>query len=115
MIRRAPALILMAIIGEPEPGADDAADDVTIVGCGVGAGVTEAVVTGGSGMLYGSCAPDTTNGTAVGKPPGAHAGRRSYARRVAERAPLASGLAHPSEAGVAGVLDIPAPTGELVN
>ena len=70
---RTPTLILMAIIGEAATGADVAASG----GGAVADGVTEDVAEGVSGAPYSARSPDTTNGAAVGNPPGAHAGRRS--------------------------------------
>jgi len=73
IIMRTPTLILMAIIGEAATGADVAASG----GGAVADGVTEDVAEGVSGAPYSAPSPDTTNGAAVGNPPGAHAGRRS--------------------------------------
>ncbi len=63
----------MAIIGEAAMGADVVAPE----GDTVADGVAESVAEGGSGAPYSARSPDTTNGAAVGNPPGAQAGRRS--------------------------------------
>ncbi|MBO9336850.1 MAG: hypothetical protein J7455_19665 [Roseiflexus sp.] len=72
IIIRTPTLILMAIIGEAAIGAD------VIVPGGetVADGVIERVAEGVSSAPYSVRSPDTTNGAAVGNPPGAQAGRR---------------------------------------
>jgi hypothetical protein len=73
IIIRTPTLILMAISGEAAMGADVVAPG----GDTVADGVAERVAEEGSSAPYSARSPDTTNGAAVGNPPGAHAGRRS--------------------------------------
>ncbi len=108
MIKSAPALILIAMSAEPEPDVDGlAAVDAIIVGCGIGVGVTEGVVEGVSSVWSGSREPATTNDAAVGKPPGIHAGRWSYERRVTAGVMLARVLPVPSDDGTAITLDAP--------
>jgi len=74
IIIRTPTLILMAVIGEATIGADDV---VAPGGDTVADGVTERVAEEGSSAPYSAHSPNTTNGAAVGNPPGAQAGRRS--------------------------------------
>ncbi len=108
MIKSAPALILIAMSAEPEPDVDGlAAVDAIIVGCGIGVGVTEGVVEGVSSVWSGSREPATTNDAAVGKPPGIHAGRWSYERRVTAGVILSRVLTVPLDDGNAVMLDAP--------
>ncbi|MFQ3633520.1 hypothetical protein [Roseiflexus sp.] len=110
MIKSAPTLILMAMSEEPEPGVEGvAAVDAIIVSCGISVGVTEGEAEGVSSVRYGSRDPTTTNDAAVGKPPGIHAGRWSYERRVTVGVMLARVLTVPSDDGNAVILDAPPP------
>ena len=73
IIIRTPALILMAISGEASLSVDVAAPG----GDTVAEGVAEGVADGVSSTPYAVCSSNTTNGIAVGNPPGAQAGSRS--------------------------------------
>jgi hypothetical protein len=75
-------------------------------GC-VGSGVAVSVAAGVIRMRYGSRVSNITNGAAVGNPPGAHAGRRSYERWVAEGTALSPLPAVLSGDGNKGVLVVP--------
>ena len=76
MIRSAPTLILTATIDKTS--ADGAVvGSAAIAGCGVGVGVTEEVAEGVSREPYPVRVPGAMNGSAVGNPSGAQAGKRS--------------------------------------